>query len=325
MAERIRWGILSTAQIGRKLIKGINLGSSSCVQAVASREYTRALEFAKECGIPRAFGSYEELLNCGEIDAIYNPLPNSMHAEWTIKALEAGIPVLCEKPFASNAAEAQEMVNASKRTGVLLGEAFMYRFHPIYDQVLDRIANGAIGDLVSISSTFKFNLTDRTNIRAIGELAGGALMDVGCYCVNLSRRIVGTQPMRVHAFERRTTVDDTLFGTLEFANGVVAQIECSIESRSARGAEIAGTEGLIVLDSPWFPGDDSAKFTVYSGDKQEVVQTAGANSYQLEVDDFTAALRTRRPLRWGPEDAVENMVVVDALYKSARQQTVVAL
>jgi predicted dehydrogenase len=248
-----------------------------------------------------------------------------MHAEWTIKALEAGIPVLCEKPFASNAAEAQEMVNASKKTGVLLGEAFMYRFHPIYDQVLDRIANGAIGDLVSISSTFKFTLTDRTNIRAIGELAGGALMDVGCYCVNLSRRIVGTQPVRIHAFERRTTVDDTLFGTLEFANGVVAQIECSIESRSARGAEIAGTEGLIVLDSPWFPGDDSAKFTIYSGDKQEVVQTPGANSYQLEVDDFTAALRTRRPLRWGPDDAVENMVVVDALYKSARQQAVVDL
>lgn len=325
MAERIRWGIISTAQIGRKLIKGVNLGNSSCVQAVASREYTRALEFAKENGIPRAFGSYEELLTCGEIDAIYNPLPNSMHAEWTIKALEAGIPVLCEKPFASNAPEAQEMVDASKRTGVLLGEAFMYRFHPIYDHVLDRIEKGAIGKLLSISSTFKFQLSDRTNIRAIGELAGGSLMDVGCYCVNLSRRLAGGLPARVHAFERRTTVDDTLFGTLEFANGIVAQLECSIESRSARGAEIAGTDGLIVLENPWFPGDDTAKFTIYSGDKQEVVVTPGANSYQLEVDDFAAALRTRKPLRWGPEDAVENMVVVDALYKSAREGVVVDL
>lgn len=319
MTSPVRWGILSTANIGRALVRGIGMTASSCVQAVASREWTRANEWAKEQGIPRAFGSYEDLLRAGEVDAIYIPLPNSLHAEWTIKALEAGLPVLCEKPFAVNAGEGREMIAAAKRTGVLLAEAFMYRFHPVYDQIIERINEGAIGQVTSIRSCFTFRLSDRRNIRASAELAGGSLMDVGCYCVNLARRIAGCEPARAHAFERRTTVDDTFFGALEFPNGILCQFESSIESHPRSRAEIVGTEGMILIEHPWFPGEDSAQFILRKGDREEIVRTPGANCYQSEVEDFVKAYRTHQPLRWPPEDAVANMAVLDALYASARE------
>jgi xylose dehydrogenase (NAD/NADP) len=319
MTRPVRWGILSTANIGRALIRGIGMSASSCVQAVASREWTRANEWAKEHGLPRAFGSYEALLRSDEVDAIYNPLPNSLHAEWTIKALEAGLPVLCEKPFAVNAGEAEEMAAAAKRTGKLLAEAFMYRFHPMYDHILERLNEGAIGKVTSIRSCFTFQLKDRGNIRASSELVGGSLMDVGCYCVNLARRIAGCEPVRAHAFERRTTVDDTLLGTLEFPNGILCHFESSIENHPRSCAEIAGTEGMILIEKPWFPGEENARFVLRRGDREELIQTPGADCYQLEVEDFVNAYRTHRPLRWPPEDAIANMAVIDALYASVRE------
>ena len=319
MADGIRWGILSTANISRAIIRGIGLSHASCVQAVASREWTRANEWAKEHGIPRAFGSYEDMIASGEVDIVYNPLPNSLHAEWTIKALEAGLAVLCEKPFTVNAAEAREVLAAAKRTGRIVAEAFMYRFHPIYAEVLDHIRNGAIGDVISIRSVFAFNLEDRSSITASKELAGGALMDVGCYCVNLSRMIAGCEPVRACASERRTTVDDTLAGALEFPNGVLAQLECSIESHARDRAEIAGTEGMIVLGKPWFPGEEQGRILLHRGDTEEEISTPGANCYHLEIEDFVMAYKTHQPLRWPPEDAVANMAVIDALYRSAKE------
>jgi len=325
MSSQVRWGILSTAHISRALIKAIGLSDGSCIQAVASREYTRAYEWAKEHGIPRVFGSYDEMLHSGEIDAIYNPLPNSMHAEWTVKSLEAGLPVLCEKPFTVDAAEGREVAAVAKRKGLLVAEAFMYRYHPMYDEVLARIASGVIGQVVSIRSTFAFRLTDRSNIRASGELKGGALMDVGCYCVNLARRIAGCEPSRAHAFERRTTVDDTLWGSLEFPNGIVSQFECSIESHHRTWAEITGTEGAILIPNPWFPGEEQAQFTIKHGDREETVRTAGANTYRLEVEDFAHAFRAHESVRWPIEDAVANMAVIDALYTSARKGAVVSI
>jgi len=318
MASSVRWGILSTANIGRAFLRGAGRCRHSCIQAVASREWTRASEWAREHGIPRAFGSYEELLQSGEIDVLYNPLPNSLHAEWTIKALEAGVPVLCEKPFTVNADEARRVVQVAKRTGMLVAEAFMYRFHPVYDRILETIRDGAIGDVVSIDACFTFTLDDRSEIPASGELAGGALMDVGCYCVNLARLIAGREPVRAHAFERRTTVDDTLVGTLEFPNGILARFECSIENHPRSRAEITGTQGAILIDKPWFPGESEAQFILCRGNRREAVTTGGANCYHLEAEDFVEAYRTQRPARWGPDDAVANMAVIDALYQSAR-------
>ncbi|MCP4643560.1 MAG: Gfo/Idh/MocA family oxidoreductase [bacterium] len=319
MASAVRWGILSTARIGRALLKGIGLSKTSCVQAVASRDHTRAGEWAKEHGIPRAFGSYEDLIDSGEVDALYNPLPNSMHAEWTIRALEAGLPVLCEKPLTTNAAEAREVARAADRTGIPVAEAFMYRFHPLYDSVSDAIARGDIGDVVMIRSAFSFNLPDRTNIRWSRDLAGGALMDVGCYCVNLSRRFAGCEPCRVQAMERRDGVDGTILGLLEFPNGVMASFETSMERQSRGFAEIEGTDGLIALDSPWFPGEEQAGYTLRRGDDVQTISVPGANTYQLEVDDFVSAVRTQSDPRWTLDDAVANMAVIDALYRAAHE------
>ncbi|HOZ46436.1 MAG TPA: Gfo/Idh/MocA family oxidoreductase [Candidatus Hydrogenedentes bacterium] len=323
MSSSIRWGILSTANIAGKFIRGLGLSCTSCVQAVASREWTRAYEWAKEHGVPRAFGSYEELLKSGEVDVIYNPLPNSLHAEWTIKALEAGLPVLCEKPFAIDAAEAQRMVLASEHYNVPLAEAFMYRFHPMYDRILDTIHEGAIGDIVTIYSSFAFRLGQREgNIRTSAELHGGALMDVGCYCVNLSRRMAGCEPDRAHAFERRTSVDDTLLGSLAFPNGILAHFECSIENHGHSRAEITGTDGAIVIPNPWFPGEQSARFILRKDGKEAEIVTEGGNGYHLEAEDFVRAFTQDEPPRWPAQDAVANMAVLDALYRSVETRRV---
>ena len=309
---------MGTARIARQIVRGIGQSHTSTVGAIASRTLPRAVEFAREHGIPKAFGSYDELLQSPEIDAIYAPLPNSMHAEWTIRALESGKPVLCEKPFAVSAAQAREMVAAARRTGNLLAEAFMYRFHPMYQTVLGLVDSGAIGRLIAIDSAFTFFLEDRSEIPASAELAGGSLMDVGCYCVNLSRMVAKTEPSRVFAFERRTTVDDSMVGALEFADGPLAHFECSIEASERCRVSITGTNGEIVLENAWVPGEDDVEVLLRRGHEEQKIVAPGANSYRLEIEDFVRALRMREPLRWPPEDAVKNMAVIDALYESAR-------
>jgi xylose dehydrogenase (NAD/NADP) len=318
MSNMLRWGILSTARINRAFVGGVGESGGSCIQAVASREWTRANEWAKEHGVPRAFGSYEELLESGEVDAIYNPLPNSMHFEWTVKALEAGLPVLCEKPFMSNAAEAREVAAVSARTGKPVAEAFMYRFHPIYDQILETIAAGVIGDVVAIRAAQCFFLRDRSDIRASAALAGGATMDVGCYCINFCRRIAGCEPTRAFAMERRSTVDDTLMGSLEFPNGILAQFEVSMETNRYSRAEIAGTRGMLILPQPFFPGRDDTEFILRCGDNEEHFGVPGVDCYRLEAEDFAQAVREGRQPRWPVEDAIRNMAVIDAIYESAR-------
>lgn len=320
MSSVVRWGILGTARIGRALIQGIGDSSNNCIQAVASREWTRASEWAKELGIPRAFGSYEDMLRSGEISAVYNPLPNSLHAEWTIKALEAGVPVLCEKPFTLTASEAREVAKLAKRKKLPVAEAFMYRFHPIYDRVMDTIQSGSIGEVMAIRSAFTFSLPDRENIRWKSELGGGALMDLGCYCVNLSRLIAGCEPVSVAGVERRSGVDGTMIGVLEFPGNVLAHFECSFEQYGRSFAEIEGTEGVIILQRPWFPGEHTAEFLIRREGREETVSVTGANTYRLEVEDFGRACQTHGAPRWTIDDAVANMAVIDSLYTSARER-----
>lgn len=324
MVQGIRWGIIGTAKISRRVIHGIGLSTNSVVHGIASREWTRAREMAKEHGIPRSFGSYEELLASEEIDAVYNPLPNALHAEWTIKALEAGKPVLCEKPFGANAEDARAMAEAAERTGLPLAEAFMYRFHPLYDSVRTLIQRGDIGELVSINSAFSFHLESRKNIRTSQELAGGALMDVGCYCVSMSRLIVGEEPTRVAAYERRSTVDDTMQGIMEFPSGVLAQFECSFETDFRSEATISGTEGTVSIPNFFRPAEEGI-FTLKRGDDEKIMRVPGADCYKLEVEDFANACKTRQAPRWCPKDAVANMTVLDALYEAARTGSKVAL
>jgi len=315
-----RWGILGTAQISLEIIKAIREGRDCGeLRAVASRNPLKAQAWAERHNIPLAFGSYSDLLNSGEVDLIYNPLPNALHAEWTIQALETGHSVLCEKPIAADALEARAMQQAAAKAGRYVAEAFMYRFHPQWSRVKELLNNEVIGSVTSMHSQFTFMLDDRSAIAASKELAGGALMDVGCYCINFSRMIADCEPGLVAAFERRETVDDTLLGLLEFPNGILAQFETSIANYERHRAEIAGTIGAIILDSPWVPGKAPARIKVYRPDlPAEEIVIPPTNSYQLEVEDFVAVCRNRSRPRWPISDAVANMAVIDALLLSAR-------
>jgi D-xylose 1-dehydrogenase (NADP+, D-xylono-1,5-lactone-forming) len=324
MANPFRWGILSTADISRRLIQAIRQSRNGEVIAVASRELARAERWAAKHAIPQVFGSYEELLRAKVVDGVYLPLPNALHAEWTLRALEAGYPVLCEKPIAANAAEAEQIQTASARTGLLVAEAFMYRFHPMFERVRALIHEGAIGTLSTIFSRFTFLLDDRTVNVASAELAGGALRDVGCYCVNVARLLTGFEPVRVSAFDRRSTVDDTVLALLDFPNGVLAQCETSIANFERHRVELAGTTGTIVLDQPWVPGEGATGFTLHqSGKPTQWLAVPGANAYQLQVEHFVDVVQGRARVRWGMDDAVANMRVLDAIAASAREGRVV--
>lgn len=318
MAEKLRWGILGTANIAPAFVAGVRQSTNGIVTAVASRDAQRAQEWAAQQNIPKSFGSYESLLDSGEVDAVYVPLPNSMHAEWCIRSLRAGLPVLCEKPLAANADEARQIQHVAEETGLPCAEAFMYRFHPLYDQLVGLLLKGIIGNIVSVRSAFSFYLSDRSEIPASPELAGGALMDVGCYCVNFARLVLGAEPEGAFAFERRSTVDDTLVGVLQFPDHVLAQVECSIEAYDRSRAEIVGSGGAIVLENPWFPGEDAGEIVVCRDAKVEHFGTPGGNGYHLEAEDFGDAVISGRPPRWTLDDAVGNMAAIDALLQSAR-------
>ncbi len=322
MAERIRWGILSTARIGRRVIPAIQASRNGEVAAVCSRSLERARSWAARHGIPRAYGSYEELLADGDLDAIYNPLPNSMHAEWSIKCAQAGFPTLSEKPFASDAAEAQSIVDAFEQHRLPLTEAFMYRFHPQHAKVQQILADGGIGDLQIINSSFTFPVSNGANIRLSKALAGGALMDVGCYCVNLMRFMTGEEPQRVTGAARigaDTGVDETLAGTLEFPSGVIGHFDCGLRSFGQHSYTLKGSRGMIVVPQS-FVIDKAADGIVRHWGEQGLTEHVipAVDQYQLMVEDFADALLMGRPPRFAPSDAVNNMLVVDKLLAQAR-------
>ena len=322
MGETVRWGILSTANIGRRVIPAIHASHNGEVATVCSRSLERAQDFAKEQDIPRAYGSYEELIADGEIDAIYNPLPNSMHAEWSIKCAEAGIPTLCEKPFAINAAEAQSIVDAFENHGVTLAEAFMYRFHPQQAKVKQIIADGGIGELQIINSSFTFSISNAENIRLSKELAGGALMDVGCYCVNLMRFMTGEEPSGVTASARigeQTGVDETLAAVIEFPSGIIGHFDCGLRAYRQHSYALKGSEGMIVVPTSFVPDKSSDTIVQHwHGDSFAEHIIPATDHYQLMVEDFADALINRRPPRFAPSDAVNNMVVVDKILDQVR-------
>ena len=321
MTDKVRWGILSTANIGRRVIPAIHASSNGVVAAVCSRSLERAQAFAAEQDIPRALGSYEALIADTEIDAIYNPLPNSMHAEWSIKCAEAGVPTLCEKPFASDAAEAQSIVDAFEKHDVLLAEAFMYRFHPQHAKVKEIVAAGGIGELRIINSSFTFAISDEANIRLSKALAGGALMDVGCYCVNLMRFMTGEEPARVTASGRigeTTGVDEALAATFEFPSGVIGHFDCGLRAYRQHSYMLKGSEGMIVVPTSFVP-DKSADTSVqhWQGDDYSEHIIPATDHYRLMAEDFADALINKRAPRFPATDAVQNMVVVDELLAQA--------
>lgn len=324
----IRWGILSTAEIGTKqVIPAIQSADNCEVVALASRNADHARVVADELGIDRSYGSYESVLEDPEVDAVYIPLPNHLHGEWTLRASDAGKHVLCEKPVAMTAAEAQVMVDACEAAGVKFMEAFMYRLHPSWVHVCELVGAGRIGDVRAVQSFFSYFNDDPANIRNQLDLGGGALMDVGCYNVNLSRMLFGAEPSSIQATVRR----DPNFGTdvvtsavLEFPCGGQATFTCATQLESHQQVQIVGTDGRIDLEIPFnIPPDRETKVFVTSGGSPPVapdtqsVAFAPANHYAIQAGLFADAILTDGPVPTEPSDAVANMAVIEAILASA--------
>jgi predicted dehydrogenase len=309
----LRLGLLSTANINRLILAAARASDAVDVFAVASRDADRAAAYAREHGIERAMGSYEELLADPEVDAVYVSLPNSLHVEWSVRALEAGKHVLSEKPLARRPEEVERAFDAAARAGRLLAEAFMYRHHPQTKRVAELVRDGAVGEPRTIRAVFSFPLADVENIRMKPELEGGALMDVGCYCVSGARLLAG-EPERVYGEQRLGGggVDTTFAGVLRFPGDVVGVFHCSMDLPSRQELEVLGTEGTLLVQAPWrvdFGGD-----VLLNGDRVDVPE---GDSYRLELEDFAAAARGEREPLLGREDALGQARALDRLYSSA--------
>jgi predicted dehydrogenase len=321
----VRWGILSTANIGvRKVIPATQKAERCEVVAIASRDGERAARTAAQLGIPRAHEGYDSLLSDPEVDAVYIPLPNSEHAAWTIAAARAGRHVLCEKPLAMTAAEAEEMVRACSNEGVLLMEAFMYRLHPSWEAVRDLVASGRIGRLRAVQSWFSYFNDDPGNIRNVPELGGGALYDIGCYCINLSRMLFGGEPTGIEASVTRDATDtDVLTSAILAFDDDVGVFTCSTRAEPDQRVHIYGTEGRISIGIPFnIPPDRPAVITVTAGGDppvspdSETLTFAAVDMYTIQAERFANAALDGRPLPIPPEDAIGNLRVIDAIFRA---------
>ncbi len=320
----VKWGIVSTADINRKVIPGAQASSKVDLVAVASRTQERADAYAEEWGIPRAYGSYEALLADPEIEAVYISLPNTLHAPWAIKALEAGKHVLCEKPVSRHPEEVAAAFDAAERSGRLLMEAFMYRHNPQSKRLRELVAEGAIGELRLVRSAFSYSLYDTENIRLSTDLEGGALMDVGCYNVSGSRLLAG-EPERVwgEAWYGPTGTDWVFTGTMRFPGDVIATFDCGTAMTPRDELEAIGTEGSLFLDDPWHclnPGIELRR-----EGSVERIEIEQQDSYRLELENLSDAIRGEGEQLLGREDALQQARVLEALHASATESRPVTL
>jgi xylose dehydrogenase (NAD/NADP) len=315
--EPVRWGIVSTADINRKLLAGAAESPDVEVVAVGSRDLGRAQEFARDHRIPRAYGSYEELLADEEIEAVYIPLPNAMHCEWSIRAVEAGKHVLCEKPMSRHRADVERAFDAAERCDRLLSEAFMYRHHPQADRAKALVEEGAIGELRLVRAVFSYALFDRDNIRLRPDMEGGGLMDVGCYCVSGSRLLAG-EPERVfgRAYVGPSGTDWVFAGSMAFPGDVLATFDCGTALLFRDELEAVGTEGALFLDDPWHCVNPVIELRRHSGETERI-EVEQANPYRLEAENLSAAIRGEQPLLLGREDALGQARCIAALYQAA--------
>jgi predicted dehydrogenase len=330
MSNKVRWGILSTAKIGlKKVIPGMQKGSWCEVAAIASRDLSQAEDAARTLGIARAYGSYEELLADPQIEAIYNPLPNQLHVPWSIKAAEAGKHVLCEKPLSLTVAEARNLLAVRDRTGVKIGEAFMVRTHPQWLRTRELITSGGIGALRSVVGLFSYFNRDPKNIRNIPECGGGALMDIGCYPVNASRFVFGEEPSRVLSLIERDPemkVDRLTSGILDFPSGQ-SIFTCSTQMVPYQRMQFLGTKGRIEIEIP-FNAPPDRPCRIFIDDGRDVfgggVTTESlpiCDQYTIQGDVFSRAVRGDAEVPVSLEDAVKNMAVIEAIFRSAKSGT----
>jgi predicted dehydrogenase len=316
----LRWGLLSTARINRALIPPLRASTRNRVTTVASRDRAKAEAYAKEWGIPRVHGSYEALLADPEVDVIYNPLPNHLHAEWTIKALQAGKHVLCEKPLALTLAEVDAMEAAAKSSGKVLMEAFMYRHHPQTLKVKELVQNGAIGALQLVRGAFSFPLTRDGDVRLVKEWGGGSIWDVGCYPISYARYIVGAEPVEVFGqqYVGRGEVDEAFVGQMRFPGQVFAQFDCAFRAPFRTHLEIVGSAGVITLVTPFKP-ELNETIALTRNDMTEAINVPGQELYLGEVEDMADAILNGSPVRMSLADSRGNVATMVALLQSARE------
>ena len=321
--KKVRWGVLGAASIAvRKVIPGMQKGAYSEVTAIASRDKKKAEEAARKLGIPKAYGSYEELLKDGEIEAIYNPLPNHLHVPWSIKAAEAGKHVLCEKPISLSVKEAKTLLAARDRTGVKIGEAFMVKTHPQWLRTREIIRSGAIGELQSAMCVFSYFNRDPANVRHKVEWGGGGMLDIGCYPITMSRFIFAQEPTRVAGVLGR----DPDFGTdrlasaiLEFPSGE-SVFTCSTQSAHFQRMHFLGASGRVEIEIPWnAPNDRPCRIFIgdLMGAAPKVEEFPVVDQYTMQGDEFSRAIRGEREVPVPLEDAIKNMAVIEAIFTAA--------
>ena len=313
----MRLGIVSTAHINRLVIPGAHASEKVELVAVASRDRSRAEEYARKWEIPRAYGSYEELLAADDVDAVYVSLPNTLHCPWSIRAMEAGKHVLCEKPLSRSSAEVEEAYDVAERTGRLFLEAFMYRHNPQTARLVELVREGAIGELRLVRSVFSYSLYDTDNIRLRTDVDGGSLMDVGCYCVSGSRLLAG-EPESVfgQAFVGPTGTDWVFTGSLRFPGGVLAQFDCGTALTNRDELEAIGSDGSLFLDDPWHCRRPVIELRREDG--VERIELEPVDSYRLELENLADAIAGEAPLLLGRDEAVAQARVMEAITRSAQ-------
>jgi xylose dehydrogenase (NAD/NADP) len=319
-----KWGVISTALINEKVLAGAALSDEVEVVAVASRDQERAGAYAREHGIPRAHGSYEALLADPEVEAVYVSLPNSLHCEWSLNALEAGKHVLCEKPMSRRPEEVKAVFDAAESNDRFCMEAFMWRHNPQTRRLTELVRDGAIGEVRLVRAAFSFQLTDLGNVRMRPELEGGGLMDVGCYCVS-GTRLLGGDPVRVSGQQvvGSTGVDVRFTAMLSFPGEVLGLFHCALDLPDRSELELIGSEGVISVSDPWHcrkPG-----LTLRRGEEVEQIAIEPENSYRLELENLGRAIRGEVDPLLGRRDAVAQARVIEALYRSAETGTAIDL
>lgn len=328
MGEKIKWGILSTANIGlRAVAPAIQNSKNGEVVAIASRTLDKCQQAAQEIGAPKAYGNYLELLEDPEIEAIYNPLPNSFHAPWTIKAIEHDKHVLCEKPLAVTPAEIDAIQAAAETNGVLAMEAVMYHFHPQTQRVLEIVRQGQIGVPQLVASAFSYNLPDPSDIRLVANLGGGVMFDVGSYCVSVARTVLGKEPVQVFGQARigpESDTDEIFAGILTFDEGEQSTFGCNLRGPRDQWYKITGTEACLTVPAPFAPGSDDRKLILQTGwqrgkESEEEIIVPGVDQYQLMVEHFAECTISGEKPSISIAESRSNLVVVDALLRSARE------
>lgn len=328
--RKVKWGILGCAGIAEKaFIPAVRESQNGVLAGIAARDEGRARAWADRFGFLKSHRTYQELVEDPAIDAIYNPLPNDLHAEWSIRAMRAGKHVLCEKPMALNAPEVRGMIAAAEAAGVLLMEGFMYKFHPQVEKTLALIRQGRIGEVRAVHSSFTFQFErDGANYRWFPGMGGGALYDVGCYTVSAARLVFGAEPVSAFARARidpGTGVDMTTAAVLEFPGGRFAPCDSSFESHFQSRLLVVGSEGTLGLDRAFSAKDFEVALELVRGDKRESISVPRANMFTLMVEHFGDAVLGRTTLRYPAEDALGNMRVIDACFESIRTGRVVSI